>query len=86
MVVQWDLSIVDTLGLSGSCTHVVVQWDLSIMDTLGLEKQFVIQRVPLFRGCFICTTFYADPQKQSVIERFPPLGEFVISNSTDSVH
>ena len=51
------------------------------MDTLGHEKQFVVQRFPLFRGCFICTTFYADPQKQSVIERFPLLGEFIAGDS-----
>ena len=29
-----------------------IQWDLSITDTLGTEKQFAIQRFPLFRGYF----------------------------------
>ena len=49
-----------------------------IMDTWGTDKQFVIQRFPLFRGCFIYKTIHSDPQEQSVIERFPLLGEFAI--------
>ena len=52
--------------------------NLSTTDTLGAEKQFVIQRFPLFRGCFICIAVYLDPQKWSAIERFSLLGEFVI--------
>ena len=31
-------------------TFCILQWDLSIKDTLGPEKQFVIQRFPLFRA------------------------------------
>ena len=51
------------------------------MDTLGSEKQFVIQRSnsTIQRSC---VTIYLDPQKQSVIERFPLLGEFVKRGST----
>ena len=52
------------------------------MDTLGTEKQFVVQRFPLFRGCFIYMVIHWDPQEQSVIERFPLLGEFVKRGST----
>ena len=61
------------------CKHTLtnIQWDLSITDTLGTEKQFVIQRFPLFRGYFIRPAIYLVPQKQSVIERFSLLGEFV---------
>ena len=55
------------------CTAV----DLSIADTLGSEVQYVMQRFPLFRG-FLMHIICLDPQKQSVIERFPLLGEFVI--------
>ena len=55
-----------------------IQWNLSIMDTLGTEKQFIVQRFPLFRGYLICTAIYLVPQKLSVIERFSLLGEFVI--------
>jgi hypothetical protein len=40
------------------------------MDTLVPEIQFVEQRFPPFRVCFICISIYLDPQKQSVIERF----------------
>ena len=29
---------------------IYIQWNLSITDTLGPEKQFVVQRFPLFRG------------------------------------
>ena len=58
-----------------------IQWDLSIMDTLGPEKQFVVQRFPLFRGCFTCVTIYLVPQQQSVIERFPLLRELVVRGS-----
>ena len=65
--------------------HIRLQWNLSITDTLRPEKQFVIQRFPLFRGYFICTAIYQDPQKQSVIERFPLLGEFVVRGSTVSL-
>ena len=54
-----------------------MQWNLSITDTLGPEKQFVIQKFPLFRRYLICTAIYLVPQKQSVIERFPLVGEFV---------
>ena len=39
-----------------------IQWNLSITDTLGPEKQFVIQKFPLFKGYFICTIIYPDPQ------------------------
>ena len=63
-----------------------IQRKVSIIDTLGTEKQFVIQRFPLFRGCFICTAIYLDPQKQSVIERFSLLGEFVIRGSTECMY
>ena len=59
-----------------------IQWNLSITDTLGTEKQFVIKRFPLFRGCFIYMAIHSDPQEQFVIERFPLLGEFVIRGST----
>ena len=52
------------------------------MDNLGTAKQFVIQRFPLFRGQFTGIVIYLDPQKQSVIERFPLLGEFGIRGST----
>ena len=48
------------------------------MDTLVTEKLSVIQRFPLFKGYFTCITTYLDQQKQSVIERFSLLGEFVI--------
>ena len=30
----------------------------------------------------MCTAIYLDPQKQSVIEKFPLLGEFVIRGSS----
>ena len=30
-----------------------IQWNLSITDALGPEKQFVVQRFPLFRGYLI---------------------------------
>ena len=63
-------------------THNHVQWNLSTTDTLGTEKQFAIQKFPLFRGYFICIAMYLDPQKQSVIERFSLLGEFVNRGST----
>ena len=56
---QWDIRI---------------QLNLSITDTLGPEKQFVIQRFPLFRGYLISIAISLDPQKQSVIERFLLLG------------
>ena len=56
------------------------------MDTLGTKKQFVVQRFPLFRGYFVCTAIYLVPQKQSVIERFSLLGEFVKRGSTVGVH
>ena len=46
------------------------QGDASITDALGTEKQFVIQRLPLFKGYFIHTAIYLDSQKQSVIKRF----------------
>ena len=59
-----------------------VQWNLSITKTLGPEKQFVVQRFPLFRGYFVCTAIYLDTRKQFVIERFQLLGEFVIRSST----
>ena len=39
-----------------------IQWNLSITDTLGTEKQFVIQRFPLFRGCFVYMVVHSDPQ------------------------
>ena len=52
------------------------------MDTLGPEKQFVIQRFPLFRGYFICIAICLDPRKQSAIERFLLLGEFVTRGAT----
>ena len=52
------------------------------MDTLGPEKQFAIQRFPLFRGYFVCIAIYLVPQKQSVIERFLLLGEFVVRGLT----
>ena len=57
---------------------VYMQWNLSITDTLGPEKQFVTQRYPLLRGYFTCIAIYLVPQKQSVIERLPLVGEFVI--------
>ena len=60
----------------------IIQWNLSITDALGTEKQFVIQRFPLFRGYFTHITTYLDPQGQSVIERFPLFGEFVIRGSS----
>jgi hypothetical protein len=69
-------------GIEENGTNSSIQWNLSITDTLGPEKQFVVQRFPLFRGYFICIAIYLDPQKQSVIERFPLLGEFVIRGST----
>ena len=43
----------------------------------GYTEQSVIERFPLFRGYFICTAMNLDPQKQSVIERFQVLEEFV---------
>ena len=55
-----------------------MQWNLSTTHSLGPEKQFAIQRFLLFRGYFTCIAICLDPQKQSVIERFPLLGEFVI--------
>ena len=62
--------------------YIYIQWNLSITDALGTEKQFDIQRFPLFRGYFTHITTYLDPQKQSVIERFPLFGEFVIRGSS----
>ena len=59
-----------------------IQWNLCITDTLGTEKQFAVQRFPLFRGYFIHIAIYLDPEKQSVIERFSLLVEFVIRGST----
>ena len=44
--------------------------NLSTMNTLRPEKQFVIQRFPLFRGYLIYLSMYLDPRKQFVIERF----------------
>ena len=41
-----------------------------------------MQRFPLLRGCFTCMTIYLDPHKQSVIQRFPLLGNFVIRGPT----
>ena len=41
--------------------NIGVQWNLSIMDTLRTEKQFVIQRFPLFRGYFIDIAIYLNP-------------------------
>ena len=64
------------------CTCRQFTGNLSITDTLGPEKQFVIQRFPLFRGYYICIAIHLDPQKQSVMERFSQLGEFVMSGST----
>jgi hypothetical protein len=32
-------------------------------DTLGPEKQFIIQRFPLFKGRLTCIAIYLDPQK-----------------------
>jgi hypothetical protein len=61
-------------GIEENGTNSSIQWNLSITDTLGPEKQFVVQRFPLFRGYFICIAIYLDPQKQSVIKRFPLLG------------
>ena len=57
--------------------YILIQWDLSTTDTLGTKKQFVVQRFPLFKGYLIYTAIYLVPQKQSVIERFSLLGEFV---------
>ena len=53
------------------------------MGTLETEKQFVIRRFSLFRDYFICIAIYLDPQKQSVIERFLLLGEFVVRDSSE---
>ena len=56
----------------------------SIADTLGTEIQYVRQRFPLFTGYFYThATVCLDPQEQSVIKRFPLLGEFVIRGSTE---
>ena len=63
-----------------------IQRNLSITDTLGTEKQFVIQRFPLFRGYFTRTAIYLDPQKQSAIERFSLLGELLIEVPLYCVH
>ena len=54
---------------------------LYITDTLETKKQFAIQRFPLFRGYLICTAIHLVPQKQSVVERFPLLGELDIRGS-----
>ena len=62
--------------------HKYVQWNFSMTGTLGTEKQFVVQRFPLFRGYFTQTAIYLDQQKQSVMERFSLLGEFVIRDLT----
>ena len=69
-------------GIEENGTNSSVQWNLSITDTLGPEKQFAIQRFPLFRGCFTYRAIYLVPPKQFVIERFLLLGEFVIRGST----
>ena len=42
----------------------------------------VVQRFPLFGDYFMHIAKHLDPQKQSVIERFSLLGEFVIRGST----
>ena len=62
--------------------YICIQGNVSITDTLGPEKQLVVQRFPLFRGYFIHIAIYLDPQKQSVIESFSLLGEFVMRGST----
>ena len=49
----------------------VIQWDLSTADTLGTDKQFVIERFPLFGGCFIHITICLDPHTY-VCTRDPP--------------
>ena len=78
-------------NLSGQCMafdSFNIQWNLSITDTLGTKKEFIvhseyiIQRFPLFRGYLICTAIYLVPPKQSVIERFSLLREFVKRGST----
>jgi hypothetical protein len=48
---------------------------------LGPEQQLVALKFPPFRDYSICIAIYLDPQKQSVIERFLLLGEFVIRGS-----
>ena len=45
---------------------------------LGPEKHCVIQRFLLFKGYLIHTAIYPGSQKDSVLERFLLLGEFVI--------
>ena len=64
--------------VAGTCDTV----DLSTKDTLGTVKQFIMRRCPLFRGNFMHIAIHLDPQKQSVVERFLLLGEFVIRGST----
>ena len=56
--------------------HMIIQ-----MDTSGTEKQFAMQRFPLFSGCFTCIIIYLDPHKQSVIESFLICGELICYKS-----
>ena len=64
------------------CVYIYVQWNLSITNTLGTEKQCAIKRFPLLRrGCFTSIGIRLDPPKQSVMERFSLLEEFVIRGS-----
>ena len=69
-------------GICGNPLYSCTQWNLSITDTLEIEKQFVIERFPLFRGCFMYMAIHSGPQVQFVIERFPLLGEFVMRDFT----
>ena len=55
--------------------------NFSVMDTLETDKLFVIQRFPLFKGHFRCIAIHLVLHKQSVLEKFLLLGEFVIRGS-----
>ena len=67
-VVHMYLFTVDTL-------YTVVHTYLSTVDTLGPEKRLAIQRFPLCRGYFTCSTLHLNPQ--SVVERLQYLGSLL---------
>ena len=56
----------------------VLQWNFSITDNLGTEKHTEVSTI---QRLFYTHNNLLGLTKQSVIERFPLLGEFVIRGS-----
>ena len=68
--------------LSQACMGgVETQRNFSVMDTLETDKLFVMQRFSLFKSYFRCIAIHLVLHKQSVLERFLLLGEFVVRGS-----